>query len=281
MKHTEFEFRTNDGAELFAREWQPEDIRLRGVIILLHGLGEYSGRYANMALKFTQAGYILSTYDQRGHGNSPGRRGHTPSYEILLDDIDCFRRESLKRFPDLPAFLYGHSMGGNLVLNYVIRRRPKFSGVIVTGPWLKLTVQLPALIRAFLRFLSKLWPTFSLSNGLELNALSHDPSVLKAYELDPLVHKKISVRLFTAMDQAGRWAMKNAVQFNLPLLLMHGGGDRITSPEASMGFAACVQKDCTLKIWQDLYHELHNEIEKEEIIAFIINWLELQGSSGD
>lgn len=281
LKYTEFEFRTNDGADLFAREWQPEDIQLRGVIILLHGLGEHSGRYANMALKFTQAGYILSTYDQRGHGNSPGRRGHTPSYEILLDDIDCFRQQTLKRFPDLPAFLYGHSMGGNLVLNYVIRRLPKFSGVIVTGPWLKLTVQLPAFIRAFVRFLSKLWPTFSLSNGLELNALSHDPSVVKAYELDPLVHKKISVRLFTAMDQAGRWAMKNVVQFNLPLLLMHGGGDRITSPEASVRFAGCVQKDCTLKIWQDLYHELHNEIEKEEIIAFIINWLELQVSSGD
>jgi len=274
LKYTESEFRINDGAVLYAREWQPES-NLRGVICLVHGLGEHSGRYANMAQKLTQAGYVLSTFDQRGHGKSLGRRGHTPSYETLLDDIHFFRSESLRRFPNLPMFLYGHSLGGNLVLNYVLRRQPRFTGVIVTSPWLKLTVEPPALLRAFAIFLNKLWPTFSLPSGLDLNALSRDLNVVYAYKVDPLVHNRISVRLFVAMDQAGRWAMENAAQFNLPLLLMHGGGDRITSSEATKRFAIHVQKDCTPKIWQGLFHELHNEPEKEEIFDYIINWLNI------
>lgn len=118
-----------------------------------------------------------------------------------------------------------------------------------------------------------LWPTLSISNRLRSNALSHDPSVVNTYQVDSLVHKKISISLFTAIDQAGGWAMENAVQFNLPLLLMHGGGDRITSPEASKEFAGSVTKECSLKTWPGLFHELHNEFEKDVIFDYIINWL--------
>lgn len=272
MKYTEFEFNSNDGSVLYAREWQPGS-ELRGVICLVHGLGEHSGRYANLALFLTQKGYILLTYDQRGHGKSLGQRGHTPSYETLLDDINCFSRESLQRFPNLPVFLYGHSLGGNLVLNYVLRRQPKFAGVIVTSPWLRLAVEPSMLLRQLASFLNKLWPTFSMSSGLE--SLSRDLIVVDTYKADPLVHDRISVRLFIAVDHAGQWAIDNAAQFNLPLLLMHGEGDRITSAEATKLFASHVQKDCTLKIYPGLYHELHHEPEKDEIVAELINWLTL------
>jgi len=273
VKYTEFELSIQGGAVLYGREWQPEN-KIRGVICLIHGLGEHSGRYVNMAQYLTQAGYGLLSYDQRGHGKSFGRRGHTSSYDTLLDDIDCFRRESFKRFPDMPSFLYGHSLGGNLVLNYVLRRRPRFTGVIVTSPWLKLVIEPPTLLRMLVRYLNNLWPTFSLPSGLNLKSLSRDLNVVEAYKVDPLVHKRISVRLFVTMDQAGRWALENAAQFDLPLLLMHGGGDRITSSLATEQFATNVPKDCNLKIWQGLFHELHNEPEKEEIIAYILNWLE-------
>jgi len=273
VKYTEFEFSVEGGAVLYAKEWQPAT-KSRGVICLIHGVGEHSGRYVNMAQYLTQAGYVLLAFDQRGHGKSLGRRGYTPSYDTLLDDIECFRRESIKRFPDLPAFLYGHSLGGNLVLNYVLHRRPEFAGVIVTSPWLKLAVEPPRLLRGFLRFLDKLWPTFSLPSGLDLTALSRDLDVVKAYKADPLVHNRISIRLFVTMDYAGRWALENAAQFDLPLLLMHGVGDRITSSEATKQFAVHVPMDCTLKLWQGLFHELHNEPEKDQVLAYIINWLE-------
>lgn len=272
MKYSEFEFATDEGSVLMAREWLPNS-EPRGMVCLVHGLGEHSGRYGHLALALNQAGYALFSYDQRGHGKSMGKRGHTPSYETLLDDINCFSRESIQRFPNLPVFLYGHSLGGNLVLNYVIRRQPKFAGVVVTSPWLRLTVEPSPWLRMLAILLDKLMPSFSLPSGLELNALSHDLSEINAYKSDYLVHNRISVRLFVAVDQAGHWANDNAAQFNLPLLLMHGGGDRITSAKATTLFASHVQKDCTLKIWPDLYHELHHEPEKEEIIFYLINWL--------
>lgn len=275
MKYREFEFRVNDGAALYAREWQPETEEIRGVVCLVHGLGEHSGRYAHLAQTLTQVGYVLLSYDQRGHGKSLGQRGYTPSYETLLDDIDCFRQECLKRFPSIPLFLYGHSLGGNQVLNYCLRRQPKFTGVIVTSPWLRLTVEPSTLVRMLALFMNKIWPAFSLPNGLDVHALSHDLREINAYNADPLVHDRISVRLFVAADQAAQWAMDNASQFNLPLLLMHGGGDRITSADATSKFAVQIKKDCTLKVWPDLFHELHNEPEKEEIMAFLINWLDL------
>lgn len=272
MKYSEFELEIHDGDVLYGREWQPEN-KIRGVICLIHGLGEHSGRYVNMAQNLTAAGYVLLSYDQRGHGKSSGKRGHTPSYDTLLDDIDCFKSESLKRFPDLPTFLYGHSLGGNLVLNYVLRRRPKFTGVIVTSPWLKLANDPPALLKMIFRCLNKVWPTFSLPSGLNLEALSRDSKVVEAYKVDPLVHKRISIRLFVTMDQAGLWALENAGNFYLPLLLMHGGSDRITSSQATKQFAAHVPKGCNLKIWEGLFHELHNEPEKEKVIGNIIDWL--------
>ena len=272
MKYMEFQFKTNDGSILYAREWRPEK-DLRGMICLVHGLGEHSGRYAHLAVVLTQEGYALLTYDQRGHGQSLGQRGHVPSYESLLNDIDSFGLESARRFPNMPLFLYGHSLGGNLVLNYVLRRKSKFVGVIATSPWLRLAFEPSALKVKLALIMNKLWPTFSQSNGLDQSALSHDISVVDAYRVDPYVHDQISARLFSAVYQAGFWAIENAAQFNKPLLLMHGEGDRITSVKATKEFAEQVQQDCTLKIWKGLYHELHNELEKAEIIEYLISWL--------
>lgn len=112
--------------------------------------------------------------------------------------------------------------------------------------------------------------------GLDPQKLSHDLAIVDAYSGDSLVHDRISVRLFVEVDKAGQWAMENAPMFNLPLLLMHGSGDQITSVDATQQFAEQVPRDCTLKIWPGLYHELHNEPEKEAIIACLINWLKAQ-----
>ncbi len=142
MKHNEFKFRTFDGLQLFGQSWQPED-QPRAVICLVHGMGEHSGRYGHVADRLTQACYSVFAFDLRGHGKSPGPRGHTPSYEALLNDVNFFLNEVDKNFPELPLFLYGHSLGGNLVLNYVISRQPKLKGVIVTGPWLRLAFEPP------------------------------------------------------------------------------------------------------------------------------------------
>lgn len=273
MKHSEFEFRTFDGLSLFGQSWQPED-RPRAVICIVHGMGEHSERYAHVGDALTQAGYALISFDLRGHGKSSGPRGHIPSYEALMQDISLLLESANKKFPQLPFFLYGHSLGGNLVLNYVLRYKPQLKGVIVTGPWLRLAFEPPAFKVTLSKVMNKIWPSFSQKSGLDTKALSHDLEVVHSYENDPLVHDCISARMFISIYQAGQWALEHASEFSLPLLLMHGGEDKIISVEAGREFAGKIKENCTLKIWDGLYHEIHNEPEKEEVFKFLIDWLD-------
>ena len=273
MKRTEFEFKTFDGLSLFGQSWKPE-VRSRAVVCLVHGMGEHSGRYAHVADALTQAGYILFTFDIRGHGKSEGPRGHIPSYEALMQDISSLLKVANKQFHQLPSFLYGHSLGGNLVLNYVLRRQSHLKGVIATDPWLRLAFEPPRSKIILAQITNCIWPSFSQKNGLDTKVLSRDPEVVHVYENDPLIHDHISSRMFIGIYQSGQWALEHASEFSLPLLLMHGGDDKIISIKASHEFANMKTKNCTFKIWDGLYHEIHNEPEKEEVFKFLIDWLD-------
>jgi len=276
MEHSEFNWRTADGLQLFAQGWQPEGVP-RAVVCLVHGLGEHSGRYAHVAAALTQAGYALLGFDLRGHGKSEGARGHAPSYDALRDDIAHLLEEAVQRFPFHPCFLYGHSLGGTLALNYALRRRPQLAGVIATAPLLRTAFAPPAWKLTLGRLLYNLWPALPMGNELDPQGLSHDSEVVRAYSNDPLVHARISARLGMDMLWAGEWALEHAAEFPLPLLLMHGGADPLCSAEASRQFADRVPGDCTFKLWDGFYHEIHNEPEKEQVFDFMIAWLQAHG----
>ena len=266
---------SNDGLKLFTYAY-PSDDPPKAIICLVHGHGEHIERYAHVFRQFAEAGYSCVGFDHRGHGQSEGLRGHTPSYETLLDDIDIFLKKIAEDYPGVPRFLYGHSMGGNLVINYGLRRKPDLAGIISTSPWLKLAFEPPA-IQVFLgKTMNKIFPSFIQASGLETSALSRDPETVRAYEEDPLVHDKISARLFVGMYESGLWALEHAAEFPLPLLLVHGSEDKITSAKASGEFAAKAGEKVTLRIWDGFYHETHNEPEKEEVIAENIAWVEAQ-----
>jgi acylglycerol lipase len=272
VQHLEFGWQTEDGLRLHAQGWQPET-EPRGVVCLVHGLGEHSGRYAHLAAFLNQAGYVLLASDLRGHGKSEGQRGHTPSCEVLLDDIVCFLEEAAQRYPNLPRFLYGHSLGGALVIEYALRRRPQLTGVIATGTSFRLAFEPPAWKLTLAKILYSLWPTLSLSNELDRQSLSRDPKVVRAYNDDPLVHDRVSARLAMDMLQSGLWSLEHAAEFPLPLLLMHGGADRIASPQASREFADQAGERCTLRIWDGFYHEIHNEPEQKQVFEYLLEWL--------
>lgn len=270
--HFQYDLKSSDGLTLFAQGWKPSR-NIKAVILLIHGVGEHSSRYKHVAEFLNEKGYALTAFDHRGHGKSEGRRGYLPSCELLLDDISIHLRESSNHYPDLPYFLYGHSLGGNLVINYILRRDSNFSGVIVTAPLLKLAFEPSKALQFVSSMLIKIWPTLSLKSGLKTSDISRDPEVVRAYDEDPLTHDRITPGFLKFME-AGEWALTHASEFSIPLLLMHGSEDHITSPENSSHFGRDAGVLCTLKIRDGFYHELHNEPEKEPVLKTMTDWLD-------
>lgn len=273
MKHFETTLKSNDNLDLFCQGWLPETPP-RAVICLVHGLGEHSGRYAHVAEAFNLAGYAVIGFDLRGHGKSGGQRGHAPSFEAFMQDIDRLFEETDHRFPHLPRFLYGHSLGGVLVLNYALRRKPPVRGVVATSSGLRTALEDQKVKVTLAKVLGTLFPTGSLPSGLDPATLSRDPSVVAAYQIDPLVHDAISFGMGKYLLEAIRWAFEHAVEFPVPLLLVHGMQDMLAFPSGSQDFAARVPGDCTLKLWEGLYHETHNEPEKAQVLEFTRQWLD-------
>jgi len=269
---TGLELWTHDGILLYGRLWRTP-VTPRAVLCLVHGLGEHGGRYAHVADFLGRRGYALMAFDLRGHGGSGGARGHVPGIETIMDDIDRMLAAAAGRFPGLPALLYGHSTGGNLVLNHALRRRPRLSGVIATAPLLRASFEPPLWKRALAGIMRRILPSMPLSSGLRTEDISRDTDVVRSYGNDPLVHDRVTVR-FLDVRRAGFWALDHADGFTLPLLLMHGDADLITSHEASIEFAAGVGNQCTLRIWKGLYHEIHNEPEKDAVLGFLAEWLD-------
>ncbi|MBI2758744.1 MAG: lysophospholipase [Chloroflexi bacterium] len=273
MKSFESGWESKDGIRFYMRGWEP-DKAPKAVVCLLHGHGEHVGRYAHVGEAFSKAGYVLVGYDERGHGKTGGPRGHTPSYDAMLDDVADFLALMEKRYPGLPRFLYGHSMGGNQVINFALRRKPALAGVIATGPWLKLAFDPPAIKVTLGRMMNSIYPAFTQASELETAALSRDPEIVRAYEKDPLVHDKMSARLFVGMYESGLWALDHAAEFPLPLLLMHGTGDRLISSQASREFAERAGRNAAFRAWDGFYHEIHNEPEKAEVLKSMTVWMD-------
>jgi acylglycerol lipase len=272
MKISEWNWKSCNGLDLYARSWEP-DGKPKAVIMLVHGHGEHLLRYEHVADALTEKGYAMLGFDLCGHGKSGGPRGHTMSYDALMDDIAAFSQQVEERYPGLPRFLYGHSMGGNLVINYALRRKPEFRGVIATGPWFKLAFDTPGVQLTFLRLISSIAHGFSLHSPVNADNLTHDETAARAYTKDPLVHDIISARLLLMIHDSGLWALEHAAEFPLPLLLMHGAADPITSAKASQEFAEKAGDKVTFKLWDGLYHEIHNEPEKAEVFKAMLDWL--------
>ncbi len=269
----ETQLRTADGLNLYAWLRTPATT-LRGVVAHVHGMGEHSRRYDHLTAYWAQQGYASAGFDLRGHGRSEGPRGHTPSYDHLMNDTALFLDRVTREWAGLPVTLYGHSMGGSLVLNYVIGRQPALARVVASAPYLRLAFQPPAWKVRLAQWLRWIVPTLSQKTGLDVNALSQDPAVIARYLADPLVHDRITVSFFACVHEAGEAAIGRASELTIPALVMHGSADRLTSPGGSADFVKNAAGKAVLKIWDGFYHELHNEPGWEAVAAFALAWSE-------
>ncbi|MBN2387029.1 MAG: lysophospholipase [Anaerolineales bacterium] len=277
MKTIDWRWTSADGLEMVSHGWVPEG-KIRAVIILVHGLGEHVNRYAHVAAAVGRQGYALVGFDLRGHGQSGGQRGHIPAFESFFNDLDAFFPQVDERFPGIPKFLFGHSLGGLIVLTYAPTRHPNVLGVVATGPSLRTAIERQKVKVILAKLLGSLWPTFALASGLDPKSLSRDPQVVQAYLDDPLVHDRLSAAFGKSALNTQALVYRLAPSFPVPVLVMHGSDDQLGFASGSEEWAALVPKEkITLKLWHGLYHELHNEPEREQVFEYLLAWLDRHG----
>lgn len=274
LKHLEINWKARDGLDIFAQSWEPTVVQSKAVVCLLHGHGEHTARYAHVAEAFGREGYILFGADLRGHGRSGGARGHISSIEDFMRDIEELLAQARVRYPGLPMIMYGNSMGGNLVLYYGLTRNPEIKGVIATSSAFHTAVERQWIKVIMAKALGSLMPNISIDSGLNPKDISRDEKVAQSYIEDPLVHDKASLGFGKIMISVSRWTLAHAGEFPLPLLLLHGREDKIALPSGSVEFAASLKGKCTLVLWDDAYHELHNEPEKNDVFKTMTIWMD-------
>ncbi len=261
---------------LFARHWPVVD-RPKAAVGIVHGFGEHAGRYAHVAAFLNQHGYAVTAYDLPGHGQTQGKRGHVDRYDTLLDSVQTLLNFTRTEYPDLPVFLFGHSMGGNILANFLIRRQPPIKGVVVQGAWLKVPYALPKLEIWLAKTMRNILPSIQVSSKLDVTAVSRDPAVVAAYKADTLNHGVITPGWFFGAYEAQRYAIDHAADIRVPTLIMHGAADKIAGLDGSRALYENGNKALlTFKAWDGLYHELHNEPEQQTVLAYMTSWLDSQ-----
>jgi alpha-beta hydrolase superfamily lysophospholipase len=268
----DFQFKLSNGKVLRGIIKSPGE-HIRAGIILVHGIGEHVGRYSHWIDRLYENGFGFVGVDLPGHGRSDGKRGNLNSYSITDEMLDFLIAEHKKTFPGIPVFIYGHSLGGGIILQYILSKKPRIKGAIVTSPWLHLSFEPDRAKLLLARVMKNLLPSLIQPSGLIVKYISHDQKVVDAYITDPLNHDKISVGLFYCAVTAANYSLQHAEDLKIPLLLMHGSDDQLTSPQGSRDFASKT-KMAELKIWAGGYHELHNEPFKDEVFSYIQKWIE-------
>ena len=273
MTEGEATFRGRGGLTLRRRSWQPPS-RPRAVVVLVHGFGEHSGRYGNVGPALAAAGFAVHTYDQRGHGRSPGQRGHIDSWVDYREDLRKLLDAVRASHSDVPLFIYGHSLGSLVALDYALRSPESVAGLILSAtPLQPVGVASPFLV-AVAKALSRVIPRFPLNLGREASDLSRDPAVVSAYEEDPLVHGRATARWGSESLRITAWIRGHAGEIAVPILLLHGAADRIASPAGSRELVEAVRHtDKRLQVYAETYHEPHNDFGHGTRLADVAGWI--------
>ena len=261
--------------ELYGKLCIPSGALMSALLIVVHGTGEHVGCYDDLAEKFTAQSVGLFAFDLRGHGRSSGKRGHS-SFKIIKNDLLFVIGIMRQKFPNVPIVLFGHSMGGHIVLSYAIDMNNQIQGVIASSPWLKLVNPPSPMLVRIAKLASHIIPWFTVRTGIKAEQLVHDGVCARSSKTDPLLHKKISVRLFSDLWTNSEIILSNRCPINVPLLLMHGTADRLTSYQAGKLFAQNAGKNATFKPWPDMHHNLLNDTRSEVVVQHILKWLSKQ-----
>ena len=268
-------FVASDGDNLAIQDWPLEYGQLlRGVVLLVHGLGEHAGRYDRLARQLNEWGFAVRGYDQYGHGESGGLRGGLPTETRLLDDLaDMVESTRARMSRKIPLILLGHSMGGLLAARFVALSTQRVDALILSSP--AFDSGLNGLQKLMLAILPKIAPQLRIGNGLNASLISHDPAVVAAYRADKLVHDRISARLGRFIADTGPATVAQAPAWKVPTLLLYAGADKLVNPAGSRAFVAAAPRQVVNSLcFEELYHEIFNELKPEPVFKALKKWLD-------
>jgi len=273
MKREEGFFEGVRGLRIYRQCWLPEG-EPKAVLLIVHGLGEHCGRYTNVVNHLVPRGYALYGLDHVGHGRSEGAREYVERFEDFVDTLDTYRGIVAQAQPDKPLFLYGHSMGGLITASYLLDRQAGLAGAILSAALTRVPENISAATVAVGRVLSRLVPKAGVL-ALDVTGVSRDPAVVQAYVDDPLVfHGKTPARLSAELLRAMQRITAEASKITLPVFILQGSGDRLVNPgDARFLHGAVGSVDKTLKVYDGLYHEAHNEPERATVLGDVEAWL--------
>jgi alpha-beta hydrolase superfamily lysophospholipase len=273
LEHREGTFSGSGGIPLYYQAWLPTRPR-RAVLVNLHGLGDHSGLYPNLAAHFPAGGIALYAYDMRGNGRSAGQRAYVRRWSEYRDDLHVFLNQVRQWEPGLPLFLLGNSLGGLVVLDYTLQHPNGLAGVIAAATPLG-EVGVPPILMALGRLLSRVLPRFSLNVGMDLSGLARDPSVVEAVLADPLFHRRGTARLSTEVTAAIDRVQELAGNLAVPLLVLQGSADRLVPPDGSRSFFARVRyPDREFREYPEAYHGLFADLDFEQVLQDVERWVE-------
>ncbi len=264
----------SNSQSVFYQCWLPDE-KPKAMVLLVHGLAEHSGRYGHVAQYLVNAGIGVCGMDLPGHGQSSGTPGHVDQFEHYLEAVNAVQEQCVGDFPRLPLILLGHSMGGLVAANYLLQHQQDYCACVLTGPALEAGNAPGSILRGTLKALSASMPRLGVMK-LEAAAVSRDPVVVQRYVNDPLVYRgRISARLTWELLSAMNTAMEGAGSLQLPMLLVHGGQDKLAPVSGSRRYHEVLgSSDKSLKTYPDLFHEVFNEPEQRQILSRVLDWVQ-------
>ncbi|MDO6500678.1 alpha/beta hydrolase [Photobacterium sanguinicancri] len=276
MTHHEAFFTNAMGNVIFTQSWHAEGNQPQAIVIVVHGLGEHSGRYQNLIHTLIPHNITVYGLDHTGHGKSEGKRVYLDNFDEFINTLDSYVDHVKKVHSECPLYLVGHSMGGLITSTYLLQHQSKLSGAVLSAPAIQPPAQISPLLIKLGKYIAAIAPALP-AVALDIKGISRDPSVIERYLQDPLVH---SGNVTAGLSRQIQLAMDNMVQnahlINLPLLILQGTEDRLVNPQgANFLINAVSSTDKTLKQYDGLYHELFNEPEKEQVLKDLDEWLAL------
>jgi len=273
MKNEENHFNGIHDTRIYYQTWTPDSPK--GLIIIIHGYGEHSGRYMNVVNSLVPEGYTVWALDNRGHGKSEGLRGYVDKFSDYVNDLTIILGIIRSEYSNTKIFLVGHSVGGTIATAYAVNHQRELAGLILSAPTLKVGSSVSRLSIITARLISVMLPKIGIA-VIDASAISRDKAIVDAYVSDPLVYRgKICARLGSELINMMEKLPHQIPEINLPILIMHATADRLSNPEGSrMLYESVNSKDKTLKYYDGLYHEIFNEPEHKQVFEYIETWLD-------